>query len=147
MKIRSSLVAGVAAGALGFALAPSAAVAHDGAHPFENCTAAYDAGFSNIAKGDRHYGKHLDRDRDGIGCDRPPKDFIPSKDRSDEDTGSKEDSGSKGDGKGDGTEQSGAGLADTGGSGTTPYIAVGGGLVLAAGAGVLVAARKRRMSN
>ena len=69
------------AGALALAMAPTAAFAHDGGHPFENCTAAYDAGYSDIHKGDSHYGKHLDRDGDGVGCDQPPSGFVPAEDR------------------------------------------------------------------
>lgn len=129
----------VTAGALVLALAPSAALAHDGSHPFENCTAAYDAGYSNIHKGDAHYGKHLDRDGDGLGCDQPPADFVPAKDRDkDEGAGSGESNDEEATGKQD------DGLAETGGSSATPYLAVGGGLVLVAGAGVLVATRRRR---
>ncbi|GGO44867.1 hypothetical protein GCM10012287_11410 [Streptomyces daqingensis] len=129
MKLRTSAAAATAA-ALGMALAPSAAVAHSGSHPFENCPAAYAAGYSEIAEGDEHYGTHLDRDGDGIGCDRPPAGFVPAKGRS-------------GDGKAGGGSDDGGALAETGGTSATPYLATGGGLVLAAGAGVLVATRKR----
>lgn len=132
MKIRTSAATLVAAGALGLALAPSTALAHDGSHPFENCTAAYKAGYSNIHKGDRRYGGHLDRDDDGVGCDNPPAGFVPAKDRGSEGGPSKDESGED------------DGLAETGGSGSTPYIAGAGGLVLLAGAGVLVATRRRR---
>lgn len=52
-------------------------MAHDGSHPFENCTEAYDNGYRDIPKGDEHYGKHLDRDNDGVGCDQPPDDRRP----------------------------------------------------------------------
>src|SRR5690606_8716824 len=48
-----------------------------GTHPFKNCSEAYAAGYANIPKDDDHYGKHLDRDSDGIGCDQPPADFVP----------------------------------------------------------------------
>lgn len=140
MKIRATAIAIAAVGAVGLTLTPSGAVAHEGSHPFENCTAAYDAGYSAIQKGDEHYGKHLDRDGDGIGCDQPPSDFEPVEDRDEGDSGS------------DGDEavsekpakQDGGNLAETGGSDATPYIAAGGGLVLVAGAGVLVATRRRR---
>ncbi|MCH6163514.1 excalibur calcium-binding domain-containing protein [Streptomyces marispadix] len=137
MKIRTSASALVAAGALGLALVPSVAVAHDGGHPFENCSAAYDAGYSNIRQGDEHYGKHLDRDGDGVGCDQPPADFVPAKDRDgDEDSGKPAKP----------AKQDGGGLAETGGD-STPYIAAAGGLVLVAGAGVLVATRSRRSAD
>lgn len=42
---------------------------------FDNCTEAYKAGYANIPKGSKHYGKHLDRDGDGYGCDQPPSWF------------------------------------------------------------------------
>ncbi|SCK53462.1 LPXTG-motif cell wall anchor domain-containing protein [Streptomyces sp. WMMB 714] len=136
MKLRTSALAATAA-ALGMTLTPSAAAAHSGSHPFENCAAAYAAGYSKIAEGDEHYGKHLDRDGDGIGCDRPPAGFVPAKDRSGD---GKAGGGSE---DGNGGEDGGA-LAETGGTSATPYLATGGGLVLAAGAGVLVATRRRR---
>ncbi|MEU2992159.1 excalibur calcium-binding domain-containing protein [Streptomyces griseoincarnatus] len=124
--------------AVALAAVPATAVAHDGSHPFENCTEAYDNGYSNIAKGDEHYGKHLDRDNDGVGCDQPPSDFVP-RDESDDDAGA-------GAGAGGAKEESGGGtdLAETGGSDTTPYIAAGGGAVVLLGGGLMIAARKRR---
>ncbi|RPK76012.1 Excalibur calcium-binding domain protein [Streptomyces sp. ADI97-07] len=36
---------------------------------FENCAAARAAGAAPVRKGEPGYGPHLDRDRDGIGCD------------------------------------------------------------------------------
>jgi LPXTG-motif cell wall-anchored protein len=42
---------------------------------FDNCTQAYQAGRSHIPETDPAYGKHLDRDNDGIGCDNPPPGF------------------------------------------------------------------------
>lgn len=36
---------------------------------YENCTAARDAGAAPVHIGDPGYGKHLDRDGDGIGCE------------------------------------------------------------------------------
>ena len=36
---------------------------------FPNCTAARKAGKSNIRRGQAGYGKHLDRDNDGIACE------------------------------------------------------------------------------
>ncbi|GAB2326857.1 LAETG motif-containing sortase-dependent surface protein [Streptomyces variabilis] len=134
IPFRTSAAALLAAVAL--AAVPATAVAHDGSHPFENCTEAYDNGYSNIAKGDEHYGKHLDRDNDGVGCDQPPSGFVP-RDESDDDAGA---------GAGDAKEESGGGtdLAETGGSDTTPYIAAGGGAVVLLGGGLMIAARKRR---
>ncbi|MFD6037922.1 LAETG motif-containing sortase-dependent surface protein [Streptomyces griseoincarnatus] len=135
IPFRTSAAALFAAVAL--AAVPATAVAHDGGHPFENCTEAYDNGYSNIAKGDEHYGKHLDRDNDGVGCDQPPSGFVP-RDESDDDAGAGTEAGAK--------EESGGGtdLAETGGSDTTPYIAAGGGAVVLLGGGLMIAARKRR---
>ncbi|MFC8437794.1 LAETG motif-containing sortase-dependent surface protein [Streptomyces griseoincarnatus] len=135
IPFRTSAAALLAAVAL--AAVPATAVAHDGSHPFENCTEAYDNGYSNIAKGDEHYGKHLDRDNDGVGCDQPPSDFVP-RDESDDDAGA-------GTGAGGAEEESGGtDLAETGGNDTTPYIAAGGGAVVLLGGGLMIAARKRR---
>lgn len=36
---------------------------------YKNCTAARDAGAVPIHEGDPGYGRHLDRDGDGVGCD------------------------------------------------------------------------------
>ncbi|WP_322895159.1 MULTISPECIES: excalibur calcium-binding domain-containing protein [unclassified Yoonia] len=36
---------------------------------FRNCTEARAAGYSNIRAGTYGYGLHLDRDRDGVGCE------------------------------------------------------------------------------
>lgn len=36
---------------------------------FDNCTAAKAAGAAPVSKGDPGYGRHLDRDGDGIGCE------------------------------------------------------------------------------
>ncbi|KUN28839.1 hypothetical protein AQJ23_07905 [Streptomyces antibioticus] len=117
--------------ALALAVLPSAASAHDGDHPFENCTDAYAAGYANIKKGDEHYGTHLDRDGDGIGCDQPPADFVPADDKAAGADGADE-------------RQAGEDLAETGGTDTTPYLAAGSVVALAAGSGVLLAARRRR---
>lgn len=37
--------------------------------PYENCTAARDAGAAPVLRGEPGYGPHLDRDGDGIGCE------------------------------------------------------------------------------
>lgn len=37
---------------------------------FENCTAAFEAGVFNIQRGDKSYQEKLDRDGDGIACER-----------------------------------------------------------------------------
>ncbi|MFV0136114.1 excalibur calcium-binding domain-containing protein [Streptomyces sp. HMX87] len=139
----------VAVTALALAALPAtAAQAHDGNHPFENCTEAYDNGYRDIPAGDEHYGKHLDRDGDGTGCDKPPAGFVPADDK--DDSGSGRDTGTGAGGESGTPGQSGTSgqkdtdLAATGGDGTTPYLAAGGAAVLLAGGGLLVAARRRR---
>ncbi|MBT2248851.1 excalibur calcium-binding domain-containing protein [Arthrobacter sp. BHU FT2] len=47
-----------------------APVAPAPAGPFANCTAARAAGAAPVYAGTPGYGKHLDRDGDGIGCDK-----------------------------------------------------------------------------
>ncbi|MGA5415998.1 LAETG motif-containing sortase-dependent surface protein [Streptomyces pseudogriseolus] len=124
--------------AVALAAVPATAVAHSGSHPFENCTEAYENGYSSIPEGDKHYGEHLDRDGDGVGCDQPPADFVPHEES--------DDDGGAGAGTGGGEEENGGGtdLAETGGSDTTPYIAAGGAAVVLLGGGLMIAARKRR---
>ncbi|MER7573758.1 excalibur calcium-binding domain-containing protein [Streptomyces sp. NPDC126514] len=121
--------AALAAAAFALAVTAGAAQAHEGDHPFENCSEAYANGYANIAEGDEHYGSHLDRDADGIGCDQPPADFEPADDTADE----------AGSDTADDTD-----LAATGGNGATPYLAGGGAVVILAGGGVLMAVRRRR---
>jgi LPXTG-motif cell wall-anchored protein len=131
--------AAVAVAALALAALPATAEAHDGNHPFENCAEAYDNGYSNIKEGDEHYGEHLDRDQDGIGCDNPPAGFVPNEDEDeDEDKGTDATDGAK-ETPGQDTD-----LAATGGNSATPYLAGGGAAVLLAGGGLLVVVRRRR---
>lgn len=40
------------------------------AAPYANCTESRAAGASNIRRGEPGYGPHLDRDNDGVGCER-----------------------------------------------------------------------------
>lgn len=40
-----------------------------GAKPFANCSAARVAGAAPVRVGEPGYGRHLDRDGDGIGCE------------------------------------------------------------------------------
>ncbi|MFD0314876.1 excalibur calcium-binding domain-containing protein [Streptomyces flavalbus] len=108
--------------ALTLAAAPTTAVAHDGTHPFANCTEAYENGHANIPETDEHYGRHLDRDGDGVGCDQPPADFVPA---------------------GSEAEPEGADLAETGGDGITLYLAVGTAVLLVGGGTVYLTARRR----
>ncbi|MFC5955865.1 excalibur calcium-binding domain-containing protein [Streptomyces pratens] len=151
--------AAVTVAALALATLPvTTAVAHEGV--FKNCPAAYAAGYSNIPASSEHYGKHLDRDGDGIGCDNAPAGFVPAGDKdSDKDTGSDDSatetdsgSGSGSDtgsdtGEKDATGQGGTDLAETGGNSATPYLAAGGAAVVLAGGGVLLAARRRRSTD
>lgn len=44
--------------------------------PYANCDDAYKDGRANIPSGDATYGKHLDADGDGKGCDNPPPGFV-----------------------------------------------------------------------
>lgn len=126
--------AAVAVAALALtALSATTAQAHDGNHPFKNCTEAYENGFSDIPRGDEHYDNDLDRDQDGIGCDQPPSDFVPAEDQGKDDESTASETG-----------EGNTDLAETGGSGATPYVAGGGAVVLLAGGGMLLAARKRR---
>ncbi|MCT7351419.1 excalibur calcium-binding domain-containing protein [Streptomyces sp. 15-116A] len=132
--IRTSVAAVLAA--LALAAVPATAVAHDGDHPFKNCPEAYENGYANIPASDEHYGKHLDRDGDGVGCDKPPAGFEPRDDEADSTGGGDTNTGAKND--------SGTDLAETGGDDTTPYIAAAGAVVVLAGGGIMIAARKRR---
>ncbi|MFF9451743.1 excalibur calcium-binding domain-containing protein [Streptomyces flaveolus] len=138
--------AAVAVAALALAALPAVAQAHDGTHPFKNCTEAYDAGYSDIEKGDEHYGEHLDRDKDGVGCDKPPADFVPADDKGTDagkDTDPGTDTGTDKAG-GQAAGKQGTDLAETGGDDSTPYLAAGGAAVVLAGGGLLLAARRRR---
>ncbi|MGW4166464.1 excalibur calcium-binding domain-containing protein [Streptomyces chartreusis] len=125
--------------ALALAALPSTAAAHDGAHPFENCAEAYANGYSDIPASDEHYGSHLDRDGDGLGCDNPPADFVPVGEGAAEEGAAEEGAASD---EAAGEEQNGTDLAATGGDDSTPYLAAGGAALLAGG-GVLLALRRR----
>jgi LPXTG-motif cell wall-anchored protein len=128
--------------ALALAAVPATAEAHGGNTPFENCSEAYENGHANIPETSAHYGEHLDRDGDGIGCDKPPADFKPHEETesdTDTDTGNTGSTGSDSKEQGGGTD-----LAETGGSNATPYIAAGGAAVVLLGGGVMIAARRRR---
>ncbi|MCX4700924.1 excalibur calcium-binding domain-containing protein [Streptomyces sp. NBC_01352] len=131
----------IAVAALALAALPSTAAAHDGTHPFKNCSEAYASGYSDIPEDDEHYGSHLDRDGDGVGCDQPPGDFVPA-----EDEGAEEGAAAPAeDTSADGTAQD-PDLAETGGDDSTPYLLAGGSTILLAG-GALVAATRRRRAN
>ncbi|MFE0400588.1 LAETG motif-containing sortase-dependent surface protein [Streptomyces nigra] len=131
---------GALVAALALAALPATAAAHDGNHPFENCSEAYASGYSDIPEGDRHYGSHLDRDGDGIGCDSPPAGFVPVDDKDDKES----DAGTEG---ADDSGQSGTDLAETGGSDSTPYIAAGGLVAVLAGGTVMLAVQRRRVNR
>ncbi|MEV8086112.1 excalibur calcium-binding domain-containing protein [Streptomyces nigra] len=132
---------GALVAALALAALPATAAAHDGNHPFENCSEAYASGYSDIPEGDRHYGSHLDRDGDGIGCDSPPAGFVPADDKdAEESDGEDSDTGAKG-------AEDGTDLAETGGSDSTPYIAAGGLVAVLAGGTVMLAVQRRRANR
>jgi len=115
------------------------AVAHGGSHPFENCSAAEAAGYSNIPRGDEHYAPKLDRDKDGWGCDKHGTLANDGRQK----TGYFAEKAESGDDKPDAaTGDKGDNLAETGGNSATPYIA-GGAAVLLAGGGFLVTRRKK----
>lgn len=101
---------------------------------FDNCTQAYAAGRSNIPKSDPMYGKHLDRDNDGIGCDNPPPGFQtkPATAPGDTSTGTQTETGA-----GTGTT-----LPKTG---PAMDLGIGGGVVLLVGLAAAVIARRRKM--
>lgn len=69
-RVVVSLCAGfVTAGAIAVA-APASA----GAEPYyENCTAAWNAGVAPLHRGDPGYASHLDRDGDGVACEKDPR--------------------------------------------------------------------------
>jgi LPXTG-motif cell wall-anchored protein len=132
-------------GALVLASLPSTALAHDGAHPFARCADAHEAGYSNIPKGDKHYGEHLDRDKDGIGCDNPPKDFTPAPD---EDTAAPAPTPSEKPNKPSApAAPADDELAETGGDDTTRAVAVAGAAALLLGGGVVIATKRKRATN
>lgn len=62
---RFSVATAAVVTAFGILAAPAIA----SAAPFKNCTEARKAGYSNIPSTSEYYGKHLDRDGDGIGCE------------------------------------------------------------------------------
>ncbi|MGW7661232.1 LAETG motif-containing sortase-dependent surface protein [Streptomyces sp. NPDC054756] len=147
---------GALVAALALAALPATAAAHDGNHPFTNCAEAYASGYSDIPRGDRHYGSHLDRDGDGLGCDSPPAGFVPADDKKSDD---KKSNGNKSDDEKSEDTQTGVGaaaddggrdgtdLAETGGSDSTPYIAAGGLVAVLAGGTVMLAVQRRRTNR
>ncbi|MFI9796325.1 LAETG motif-containing sortase-dependent surface protein [Streptomyces sp. NPDC052302] len=142
---------GALVAALALAALPATAVAHDGNHPFTNCSEAYASGYSDIPRGDRHYGSHLDRDGDGLGCDSPPAGFVPADDKKPDDKKS-DDTASDDTQTGVGTAaddggRDGTDLAETGGSDSTPYIAAGGLVAVLAGGTVMLAVQRRRTNR
>ncbi|MBT2521865.1 excalibur calcium-binding domain-containing protein [Arthrobacter sp. ISL-28] len=66
-KSAAGLSFAAAVGLSALSATPAAAVTL----PFPNCDAAAAVGVYNIPAGTPGYGTHLDRDRDGVGCDAP----------------------------------------------------------------------------
>ncbi|MGV0767071.1 excalibur calcium-binding domain-containing protein [Mycolicibacterium sp. XJ647] len=62
---RAFFAAGLLAAAVAVGFAPGA-----GAEPYANCSAAAEDGAYNIPSDSDFYGPHLDRDDDGVGCER-----------------------------------------------------------------------------
>ncbi|WP_313896337.1 excalibur calcium-binding domain-containing protein, partial [Streptomyces sp. YIM 98790] len=140
--IRAARGVAVLAG-LGLAVAPATALAHHG-QEFENCPAAYEAGYAHIAVGDPHYGEHLDRDDDGVGCESPPSGFVPAEDGDDgsgggaqDDSAADDSADDSADDNGTPAEESGEGegtaLAETGGGSTALWLGAGAAGLLAVG--------------
>jgi hypothetical protein len=48
---------------------PAGARPPSGARPFSNCSDARAAGAAPVRRGEPGYGRHLDRDNDGVGCE------------------------------------------------------------------------------
>ncbi|MDI9885887.1 excalibur calcium-binding domain-containing protein [Streptomyces sp. HNM0645] len=134
----------VAISALALAALPTVAMADQ---PFKNCTEAYSQGYANIPKDHPRYGPHLDRDKDGIGCDKPPADFTPA---TEGESGQAEAESGQAEAEKTASDTSGTdetSLAETGGTSTTPWIAAGGAAVVLAGGGLVAFNRKRRVSS
>jgi hypothetical protein len=63
--VRTLIVGTLLCGAVAIGAAPVA-----NAQPYEDCTAAAEDGQYNIPSDSPSYGLHLDRDHDGIGCEK-----------------------------------------------------------------------------
>ena len=50
-------------------LTPSGSASRRASGPFANCAAARAAGAAPVHRGDPGYGRQLDRDNDGVGCE------------------------------------------------------------------------------
>ncbi len=104
---------------------------------YANCTAAYQAGVSDIPASSPDYAKKLDRDNDGVGCETKdaPSWFVKgAKAKPGEtSTGTKVETGA-----GNGTT-----LPKTGPGGTE--LGVGGGAILAVGLIAALVARRRKL--
>ncbi len=91
---------------------------------FDNCTQAYQAGRSNIPRGDPDYAPKLDRDNDGVACDNPPPGFKPATQT--------------------GTETSTGTGNELPLTGPAAELGIGGGALLVIGLIVVLAVRRRR---
>jgi hypothetical protein len=103
---------------------------------FANCAAAYAAGYANIPLTSPLYAKRLDADHDGIGCDKPPANFVPHQDATND---------ARGVHSAPGAHTTTHGTTDrlpTTGPGEVGIVAA---LVLAAGVTAVTVARKRRI--
>lgn len=113
---------------------------------FANCTEARDAGRTNIPSTDPEFSPRLDRNRNGIGCESDSTGTVVDPGEiSDNDTGTGPGNG----GPGPQVDQMPAGGANTGiaqapEESNAAFLALSGGLVLAAAAGGTYVVRRRR---
>ncbi|WP_254812668.1 HtaA domain-containing protein [Streptomyces cavourensis] len=115
-----------------------------GSTEYRNCAEAEAAGVTPIKKGDPGYAAHLDRDGDGIACEAGES-TGGSGSAGGSTTGGGTVGGSTTGGSTAGGSVGGSGaLASTGSDVPTGLLIGASGLVVAAGAGVMIAARRRR---
>ncbi|MFJ9570028.1 HtaA domain-containing protein [Streptomyces bacillaris] len=118
-----------------------------GSTEYKNCAEAEAAGVTPIKKGDPGYAAHLDRDGDGIACEAGES-TGGSGSTGGSTTGGGTVGGSTTGGSTAGGSVGGSGaLASTGSDVPTGLLIGASGLVVAAGAGVMIAARRRRNAS
>ncbi len=119
-----------------------------GSTEYKNCAEAEAAGVTPIKKGDPGYAAHLDRDGDGIACEAGEStggSGSTGGSAGGSTTGGGTVGGSTTGGSTAGGSAGGSGaLASTGSDVPTGLLIGASGLVVAAGAGVMIAARRRR---
>lgn len=65
-----SLIVTAAIGAVGIGLAPAAVAEEVPPGPFASCSEAAEYGYYNIPSDSPHYSTDLDRDDDGVACEK-----------------------------------------------------------------------------